>query len=69
MKKAVLIFCYLILSITFYAQVHTTYLWHLQQPIYWPEAGQTNPYHYQTVKESNDIKNSGGNQYSRNNFV
>jgi len=64
MKKAVLIFCYLILSITFYAQVHTTYLWHLQQPIYWPEAGQTNPYHYQTVKESNDIKNSGGNQYS-----
>lgn len=45
------------------AQVHTSYLWHLQQPIYWPESGQSNPYHFQSVKESQDIKNSGGNQY------
>jgi hypothetical protein len=43
------------------AQVHTSYLWHLQQPIYWPEQG--NSLHYQTVKESQDIKFSGGNQY------
>ncbi len=45
------------------SQVHTSYLWHLQQPIYWPEAGQSNPYHYQAVKESHDIKTSGGNNY------
>ena len=60
---------FLFLIISFFAvlpiisQTHTSYLWHLQQPIYWPEASQSDPYHYQTVKESDDIKNSGGNQY------
>ncbi len=44
-------------------KVYTTYLWHLQQPIYWPDAGQSDPYHYQTVKQSQDIKDAGGNQY------
>jgi hypothetical protein len=46
-----------------FSQVHTTYLWHLQQPIYWPEVSISNPNHYQTVKESHDIKISGGNNY------
>jgi len=50
-------------SIIFYAQAqtHTSYLWHLQQPIYWPEQGAGTT--YQPVKESNDIKNNGGNNY------
>lgn len=46
------------------AQVHTTYLWHLEQPNYWPEASQAHAYRYQLVKESHDLKNSGGNMYS-----
>ncbi len=44
-------------------KVYTTYLWHLQQPIYWPDKSLSNPFHYQNVKQSQDIKNSGGNQY------
>ncbi len=46
------------------AQVHTTWLWHLEQPTYWPEMSQSNPYRYQMVKESQDLKFSGGNVYS-----
>ncbi len=51
------------ISIIFYAQAqtHTSYLWHLQQPIYWPEQGSGTT--YQFVKESNDIKSGGGNNY------
>lgn len=44
-------------------KVFTTYLWHLQQPIYWPEKSQQNTNRYQYVKESHDIKMSGGNNY------
>jgi len=47
-----------------YAQVHTTYLWHLQQPIYWPEQSQWDTYHYQAVWESEYLKNNNGNWYS-----
>ena len=46
------------------AQVHTSYLWHLQQPIYWPEVSQSNPYRYQAVWESNIMKFNGQNTYS-----
>ncbi len=65
MKRSLLIIGIIILTFGFIKsqKVYTTYLWHLQQPIYWPEKGQSNPYHYQTVKESQDIKNSGGNNY------
>ncbi|NOX46518.1 MAG: hypothetical protein GXO89_06020 [Chlorobi bacterium] len=46
------------------AQVHTTYLWHLQQPNYWPEQSQWDIYHYQTVQESQWLKDNNGNWYS-----
>ena len=46
------------------AQVHTSYLWHMQQPIYWPEVSQANPHRYQSVQESEFLKWSGGNTYS-----
>ena len=46
------------------AQVHTTYLWHMQQPIYWPEQSQSDPHRYQTAWESHQLKFSGGNTYS-----
>lgn len=52
------------LSLTAGAQVHTTYLWHLQQPNYWPEQSISSPHRYQTVRESHALKSSGGNLYS-----
>lgn len=33
-------------------KVHTSYLWHMQQPNYWPEKSKENPNRYQTVFES-----------------
>jgi uncharacterized protein YjdB len=55
-----------LLSITgsIFSQVHTTYLWHMDQPIYWGEKSQSNPNACQYVKESQDLKNTGGNKYS-----
>jgi len=47
-----------------HGQVHTTYLWHLQQPIYWPDHSVSNPFSYQTVWESQQLKFGGGNIYS-----
>ena len=46
------------------AQVHTTYLWHMHQPTYWGEKSKADPNRYQLVKESEDLKNSGQNNYS-----
>lgn len=46
-----------------HSQVHTTYLWHLQQPIYWPDKSANNPFEYQKVWESEQLKNNGGNIY------
>jgi len=59
---------FLILSLLIFnsliANVHTTYLWHLQQPIYWPEQAVWNPFQYQYVWESQYLKDNGGNLYS-----
>lgn len=57
-------FLLLCFSIGVSAQVHTSYLWHLQQPIYWPEQSTWNQYHYQTVWESQYLKDNNGNWYS-----
>ncbi|MBK7213136.1 MAG: hypothetical protein IPH88_07550 [Bacteroidales bacterium] len=46
-----------------YGQVHTSYLWHLEQPIYWPETSIWNPFQYQKVYESQYLKWNGGNYY------
>lgn len=56
-----LFFCWYNLVFT---QVHTTYLWHLQQPIYWPDQSLDNPFEYQKVWESYQLKQNGGNIYS-----
>ena len=63
MKSRITIFLSL-LSISLFAQVHTTYLWHLQQPNYWPEQSLWDGYHYQAVWESEYLKNNNGNWYS-----
>lgn len=45
-------------------QVHTSYLWHLEQPIYWPETSIWNAYEYQKAWESQYLKWNNGNWYS-----
>jgi len=45
------------------AQVHTSYLWHLEQPIYWPETSTWNPFQYQKAWESQYLKWNNGNWY------
>ncbi|MCP4146017.1 MAG: hypothetical protein GY752_12150, partial [bacterium] len=32
--------------------VHTTYLWHMHQPIYWPDESGWNPGRYETAYET-----------------
>lgn len=62
--KLKLFFSILFIAISSYSQVQTTYLWHMHQPTYWGEVSQSNPNRYQMVKESQDLKLSGGNTYS-----
>ncbi len=63
MRKILLIILFFLATFNVSAQVHTSYLWHLQQPIYWPDKSLSNPDHYQTVWESYKIKAAGGNNY------
>lgn len=58
------LFLLLFLAGSAVAQVHTTYLWHMDQPVYWGEKSQANPNACQYVKESHDIKMAGGNKYA-----
>jgi len=62
--KKIIFSLLLLLSVKIISQVHTSYLWHLQQPIYWPDKSLTNPFEYQKVWESNFLKNNGGNVYA-----
>ncbi|WP_083629217.1 starch-binding protein [Tenacibaculum agarivorans] len=60
MKNIKLVLITIFMSLGLFAQeVHTSYLWHMQQPIYWPEISKANPNRYQTVFESFNLKQSG----------
>lgn len=60
-KKIFLLFVIFVCFFNSNAQVHTSYLWHLHQPTYWGDVSKKNPNRYQMVKESQDLKTSGGN--------
>ncbi len=61
--KCFLVILFLAMQISAFSQTHTSYLWHLQQPNYWADKSASNPNRYQTVKESNDMKFGGQNNY------
>ena len=63
MRKIIFLLFIFTISNLSSAPVHTTYLWHLQQPIYWPDKSVWNPYHYQTCWESQWHKDNDGNWY------
>ncbi|MBN1766317.1 MAG: hypothetical protein JW860_13740 [Sedimentisphaerales bacterium] len=46
------ILCHLVFSPFAFSQVFTTYHWHLQQPIYWPETSNWDNHTYQKAYES-----------------
>jgi len=49
-----------------FSQVHTTYLWHLQQPIYWPAQSVWDANRYQSVWESHWRKFNAGEEHPQN---
>jgi hypothetical protein len=64
MKRILLFALFIFLFQNTQSQVHTSYLWHLQQPIYWPDKSVANPLEYQKVWESQELKMNGGNNYA-----
>lgn len=63
-EKLLLVALIFFLALNTKAQVHTTYLWHLEQPIYWPEVSEWNSYEYQKAWESQWLKWNNGNWYT-----
>ena len=66
-KTASIILCSLILTsagISITAQkVHTSYLWHMDQPVYWADKSKDKTDSKQFVEESHRLKMSGQNRY------
>jgi hypothetical protein len=62
--RIILAFAFFAVSMLSFSQVHTSYLWHLEQPIYWPETSVWNPFEHQNVWESQYLKSNNGNWYS-----
>ncbi|MDD3194180.1 MAG: starch-binding protein [Paludibacter sp.] len=44
-------------------KVYTTYLWHMDQPVYWAEKSKDKPDSKQFVEESHRLKTAGFNRY------
>lgn len=65
-RKAIIYFVLTIISVTAISQVHTTYLWHLQQPIYWPDQSVWDANRYQSVWESQWRKDNAGESHPQN---
>ena len=59
------LFLLLVISIApLYGQsVYTTYLWHMDQPVYWPDYSKDKPDSKQFVEESQRLKSNGTNMY------
>ena len=50
-------------------KVYTTYLWHMDQPVYWGEKSKDKPDSKQFVEESHRLKMSGQNMYPGSNVA
>ena len=55
---------FLLVTINSFSQkIYTSYLWHMDQPVYWADKSKDNPDTKQFVEESHRLKSSGGNMY------
>jgi len=61
-----LIVLFLLLPATTIAStgVHTTYLWHMHQPIYWPDESTWNPGRYETAYETITLGHSQNDEFT-----
>ena len=46
------------------APIHTSYLWHMHQPIYWPDRSTWTPQRYETVYETITLGHSANDEFS-----
>ena len=44
-------------------KIYTTYLWHMDQPVYWADKSKDKPESKQFAEESHRLKMSGQNMY------
>lgn len=62
--KALFLILFLVCLFPLQAQkVHTGYLWHMDQPVYWADRSKDKPESKQYVEESQRLKFNGGNMY------
>ena len=52
-----------IYSLSAQTKVYTTYLWHMDQPVYWPDFSKDKPESKQFAEESQRLKLNGTNMY------
>ncbi|MFZ4457100.1 MAG: starch-binding protein [Bacteroidales bacterium] len=64
MKKTFLLSVFAVFAITLFSQkMQTSYLWHMDQPVYWADKSKDKPESKQFAEESQRLKNNGGNMY------
>jgi hypothetical protein len=63
-KLITICFLFVFSTFTIAQKVHTTYLWHMDQPVYWAEKSKDKPDSKQFVEESHRLKMGGGNMYT-----
>lgn len=63
--STLILFLFLYLGNSFVSaqKIYTTYLWHMDQPVYWADKSKEKPESKQFVEESNRLKLSGFNIY------
>ena len=60
-------FLFLFISVPYFSaqtKVYTTYLWHMDQPVYWPDFSKDKPESKQFAEESQRLKANGTNMYA-----
>jgi hypothetical protein len=62
-NRRYIFFAWILCSLPGFSQVHTSYLWHLEQPVYWPETSTWNAFEHQNAWESQYLKWNNGNWY------
>lgn len=63
----ILLFVFLSCNFTNAQKVYSSYLWHMDQPVYWADKSKDKPESKQFVEESQRLKLNGTNQYPGSN--
>lgn len=63
-RKTIIILLVMVAAVCIQAQTYTTYLWHMDQPVYWGDRSHVNSEKKQYVQESYYLKTNGSNMYA-----